>query len=398
MTATNADGTGPSSAASSSSLTPRHRARRAHRRDRGGRHGDEPARRHLDGTGDTGGSAITGYTVTSSPGGATCTTTGATTVHRDAGLTNKTAYTFTVTATNADGHRARPRPPPRRHGRRAGRPDGGDRRRHHDLDAVGGQLDRAGQHRRLPSPRTRRPRAPEARPAPPPATTTCTVTGLTTKTSYTFTVTATNTNGTGPASAPSNAVIAGTPPSPTGVTATARRRPQSAPSRGPTPVQRRRGRHLGLHRHVEPVGDHTRRLLDLRRHVHDVCRSPGSPPARVHVHGLGHQHQRHRVALRAVRRHPGRHAGGSDPPVRTSTQRLERPQGLLDGTGQQRWIRRDQLHGHGVAGRATCTATAPTTNCTVTGLSSATTYTFTVTATNTTGTGPPSSATTGVSG
>ena len=49
-----------------------------------------------------GGSAITGYTVTASPGGAGCTTTGATSC-TVTGLTNGTAYTFTVTATNSSG-------------------------------------------------------------------------------------------------------------------------------------------------------------------------------------------------------------------------------------------------------------------------------------------------------
>jgi len=49
-----------------------------------------------------GGSEITGYTVTASPGGATCTTTGATSC-TVTGLTNGTAYTFTVTATNSSG-------------------------------------------------------------------------------------------------------------------------------------------------------------------------------------------------------------------------------------------------------------------------------------------------------
>lgn len=48
-----------------------------------------------------GGSAITGYTATSSPGG--ITGTGTTSPITVSGLTNGTAYTFTVTATNAEG-------------------------------------------------------------------------------------------------------------------------------------------------------------------------------------------------------------------------------------------------------------------------------------------------------
>jgi uncharacterized protein with LGFP repeats len=48
------------------------------------------------------GSPVTGYAVTASPGGRTATTTGATSATLT-GLTNGTAYTFTVTATNAAG-------------------------------------------------------------------------------------------------------------------------------------------------------------------------------------------------------------------------------------------------------------------------------------------------------
>ena len=47
----------------------------------------------------TGGSAITSYTVTASPGGQTCTTPNGTTTNCTVtGLTNGTPYTFTVTA------------------------------------------------------------------------------------------------------------------------------------------------------------------------------------------------------------------------------------------------------------------------------------------------------------
>jgi hypothetical protein len=50
---------------------------------------------------DNGGSAITSYTVTSSPGGFTCATTELNCL--PAGLSIGTSYTFTVTATNAAG-------------------------------------------------------------------------------------------------------------------------------------------------------------------------------------------------------------------------------------------------------------------------------------------------------
>jgi fibronectin type 3 domain-containing protein len=55
-----------------------------------------------------GGDAITGYTVTSSPGGFTCTTASLTCTV--SGLTNGTAYTFTVTATNTVGTGSAPSP------------------------------------------------------------------------------------------------------------------------------------------------------------------------------------------------------------------------------------------------------------------------------------------------
>ena len=58
-----------------------------------------------------GGSPIIGYTATSSPGGQTCSTTGALSC-TVSGLTNGTAYTFTVQARNAVGSSAPSAPSP----------------------------------------------------------------------------------------------------------------------------------------------------------------------------------------------------------------------------------------------------------------------------------------------
>ena len=50
-----------------------------------------------------GGSAVTGYTATSSPGGVTGASVGSATSIIVSGLTNGVSYTFTVTATNGAG-------------------------------------------------------------------------------------------------------------------------------------------------------------------------------------------------------------------------------------------------------------------------------------------------------
>lgn len=152
--------------------------------------------------GNTGGSAITGYTATSSPGG--LTGTGSSSPVTVSGLTNGTAYTFTVTATNSSGVGPASAPsnsvtPSTVPGAPTiGTATAGDTQATVTFTAPasnGGSTITGYTVTSSPGSRT--------------ATGTgspLTVTGLTNGTSYTFTVTATNANGTGAASAASNSV------------------------------------------------------------------------------------------------------------------------------------------------------------------------------------------------
>ena len=171
---------------------------------------------------NTGGSPLTGYTVTAS-NGATCTATPPTTNCVVTGLTNGTAYTFTVVATNTAGSSAASAPSasvtpatvPGAPTAVSGVPGnaqvtvswvapvstGGSAITGYTVTAIGGS---GGSCVAL---------------AP---TTSCAVTGLTNGTAYTFTVVATNAAGPSAASAPSASVTPFTvPDAPTNVTATA---------------------------------------------------------------------------------------------------------------------------------------------------------------------------------
>jgi hypothetical protein len=161
-----------------------------------------------------GGSPITSYTVTASPGGATSTVDGGTTSATVTALNNGTSYTFTVAATNVVGtgpasaasNAVTPTAPATAPGAPTGvnatagdaqatvswtaPSDGGSPITSYTVTASpGGTMSTVDG-----------------------STSSATVTGLTNGTSYTFTVTATNAVGPGPASAASNTVTPSAPP------------------------------------------------------------------------------------------------------------------------------------------------------------------------------------------
>ena len=164
--------------------------------------GNAQASVHWTAPSSNGGAAITKYTVTASPGGRTATST--TTSATVTGLTNGTAYTFTVTATNSAGTgpasaksaAVTPKGPVTAPGAPTG------------VAATAGNA-QASVHWTAPSSnggaaitKYTVTASPGGRTATS-TTTSATVTGLTNGTAYTFTVTATNSAGTGPASAKS---------------------------------------------------------------------------------------------------------------------------------------------------------------------------------------------------
>jgi RHS repeat-associated protein len=215
VTATNSVGTGPASAASKS-VTPATVPSAPTSVSASG--GNAVATVSFAAPANNGGAAITGYTASSSPGGLTASGPGSPLVV--AGLTNGTAYTFTVTATNSAGTGpasaasnavtptsvtvpGAPTPVSATASNSTatvsfGPPgtNGGAAITSYTATSNPGGLIASG-------------------PASP-----LVVGGLTNGTAYTFTVTATNSAGTGPASAASNSVIPGTVPgAPTSVSA-----------------------------------------------------------------------------------------------------------------------------------------------------------------------------------
>jgi FtsP/CotA-like multicopper oxidase with cupredoxin domain len=165
-----------------------------------------------------GGSPITSYTVTSNPGGNTATRTASPITVT--GLTNGTAYTFTVTATNKVGVGTGPASSPSNSVTPAtvpGAPTIGTATAGNAQAVVSFAPGSNGGSPITSYTVTSSPGGITATGTASPIT----ITGLTNSTAYTFTVTATNAVGTSPASAPSNSVTPGLPGAPTIGTATA---------------------------------------------------------------------------------------------------------------------------------------------------------------------------------
>ncbi|MHB1775904.1 MAG: fibronectin type III domain-containing protein [Acidimicrobiales bacterium] len=210
VTATNAVGTGPASAASNA-VTPAPPTAPGAPTIGTATAGDGQATVTWTAPSSDGGSPITGYTVTSSPGSITASASGSATSATVTGLTNGTSYTFTVTATNAVGtgpasaasNAVTPAPPTAPGAPTIGTATAGDGQATVTWTAPssdGGSPITGYTVTSSPGSITASASG---------SATSATVTGLTNGTSYTFTVTATNAVGTGPASAASNAVTPG---------------------------------------------------------------------------------------------------------------------------------------------------------------------------------------------
>ena len=224
------------------------------------------------------------------------------------------------------------------------------------------------------------------------STTSCTVTGLTNGTSYTFTVTATNGSGTGPASSASAAAIPATVPSaPTGVTGTSNANSQSVVHLDGFDHQRRVGDHQ-LHGHLERRPE----LHHAQRDHHDLHGHRAHQRHPLHVHRGSHQRRRQQRASAPS----GTVTPASLPGAPTGVT----GQGSLDSESIVSWTAPVSNGGSAItsykvtanSGQSCTTPDGATTTCTVTGLTDGTSYTFTVTATNALGTGPASAPSTPV--
>ena len=323
---------------------------------------------------DDGGTTITGYTVTASPGGAnaSCATSPCTV----SGLVNGTSYTFTVTATNAVGtgpastpsNAVTPATTP-------GAPTGvsateGDTEAIVSFTAPVSDGGRAITGYTV----TAQPGGTQT----PCAASPCDVTGLTNGTTYTFTVAAINVVGTGPASTPSNAITPYTTPgAPESVVVT--RGDEEVSVSFDAPVSDGGGAITGYSISVQP-GDITVPCAASPCEVTGLTNGTSYSVTVVAVNDMG--------------------AGAPSSPVSATPATVPDAPTAVDAVRTDAGAtvsfvapaaNGDAITGYTVTaqpgGTQTPCAASP---CEVTGLTNGTAYTFTVTATNGVGTGPAS--------
>ena len=323
---------------------------------------------------NTGGSAIVFYTVTASPGSATCTTTGALSC-AVSGLTNGTPYTFTVTAANEEGRAsvasaasAAVTPGPVPGAPTAVTATAGDQSAAVSWTAptdTGGSAITAYTVAASPGSATC-------------ATTgavSCTVSGLTNGTPYTFTVTAANGDRVSVASAASVAVTPGTAPgAPTAVTATAGDQSAAVSWSAPTDTG---GSAIAAYAVSASPGSATCTTTGTRS-----CTVSGLTNGTPYTFTVTAANGENRVSV----------ASAASTAVTPGTA-PDAPTAVTAAAGDQSavvsWAAPTDTGGSAIAaytvtadpGGATCT-TSGAVSCTVSGLTNGTPYTFTVTAAN----------------
>ena len=330
------------------------------------------------------GSPITGYTVSDGVGDTCSTPDGSTTSCTVTGLTPLTAYTFTVTATNADGTGAAsaasnsvtpstvpdaPTGVSAAPGNRsatvswtAPSAEGSPITGYTVSDGVGDTCS-----------------------TPDGSTTSCTVSGLTNGESYSFTVTATNADGTGAASAASTGVTPSTvPDAPTGVSATGGHASATVSWTAPSDEG-------------SPITGYT-----ASDGVGQTCSTSGTSCT---VAGLTNGHS-YTFTVTATNADGTGAASAASTSVTPSTV-PDAPTGVSAAPGNRSatvsWTapsaEGSPITGYSVSDGVGDTCSTPdgsTTSCTVSGLTNGESYSFTVTATNADGTGAASAASTGV--
>ena len=323
------------------------------------------------------GSAITGYTVSDGTGDTCATPDGMTTSCTVTGLTNGSSYSFTVTATNADGTGAASAPS--NSVTPSAVPDAptGVTAAPGDASATVSWTAPSDEG----SPITGYTVSDGAGDTCTTASTGCIVTGLTDGSSYSFTVTATNADGTGAASAPSNSVTpSSTPDAPTDVTA--------APGDGSATIS-----WVPPFAEGSPITGYT-----VSDGVGDSCTTPDGSTTSCTVTGLANGTVYSFTVTATNGNGTGVASAGSNPVTPSTVP--DAPTGVSavagEGSATVSWTAPSDegstITGYTVTASTGRTCTAAGTTCTITGLAAGTAVTFTVTATNANGTGAASSA------